>query len=187
MFTQGTRQFGTWRAGHPSLNRHTGRPTQAILLAYGFCAFLTWFIFIITLKVRGEFFLIESLGFPLHSISAEGSPSQVPSPNSTSIAIRSDSASSQLRVILDTGETFLIPSQQVAFENHLESRANQIELTSMLSKRPVAGRSAVVLWVDKSVALSSVSPIAKTIVRTGFDTVQYAVSQVNSGASGEAN
>lgn len=177
MFTQGTRQFGTWRSGHPSLNRHTGRPTQAILLAYGFCAFLTWFIFIITLKVRGEFFLIESLNFPLHSIEAQGSASQVPSPEATSIAIRPDRATSQLRVVFDTGETFLIPSQQNAFEKHLLERANRIELTSMLSKRVSVGRSTAVLWVDQSVALASVTPIAKAVVRTGFDTVQYAVSQ----------
>ncbi len=187
MFTEGTRQFGTWRSGHPSLNRHTGRPTQAILLAYGFCAFLTWFIFIITLKVRGEFFLIESLSFPLHTIAADGSASQVPSPNSTSIAIRPDAATSQLRVILDTGETFLIPSQQTAFEKHLEQRASQIEFTTLLSKRPVAGRSTAVLWIDQSVALSSVAPIAKAFVRSGFDTIQYAVSPVSGRAAGEAH
>jgi hypothetical protein len=186
MFTQGTRQFGTWRAGHPSLNRHTGRPTQAILLAYGFCAFLTWFIFIITLKVRGEFFLIESLNFPLHSIAAEGAASQVPSPESTSIAIRTDAATSQLRVVFDTGETFLIPSQQNAFEKQLVERANRIELTSMLSKRATVGRSTAVLWVDQSVALASVTPIAKTVVRNGFDTLQYAVSQAYGRIDGEA-
>ena len=187
MFTQGTRHFGTWRSGHPSLNRHTGRPTQAILLAYGFCAFLTWFIFIITLKVRGEFFLVESLNFPLHGISAQGSPSQVPSPNSTSIAIRPTAVSSQFRIIFDTGETFLVPSQQKEFEKHLEKRASQIELTTMLSKRAELGRSTAVLWIDRSVALSSVSSVAKTFVRTGFDTIQYAVSKVSGSAEGEAH
>lgn len=183
MFTQGTRQFGTWRSGHPSLNRHTGRPTQAILLAYGLCAFLTWFIFIITLKVRGDFFLIESLSLPLHSISTVGSASQVPSPNSTSIAIRHDEATAQMRIIVDTGETFLFPSQQKAFEKYLEKRAEQIELSALLSKRMIPGRSTAVFWVDDKLALSSVSAIANVAVRIGFDTIQYAVSPASHDAA----
>lgn len=187
MFTQGTKHLGIWRAGHPSLNRHTGRPTQAILLAYGFCAFLTWFIFIITLKIRGEFFLVESLSVPLHSIAADGGggggASHVPSPESTSLAIRPSGSKGQLRVILDTGDTFLIPQERSAFESYLVKRAERIELSAMLSKSAGAGRSTAVFWVDEAVSLSDASTLARLVVRTGYDTIQYAVSSAHNAAA----
>jgi hypothetical protein len=176
MFTQGTKHFGTWRVGHPSLNRHTGRPTQAILLAYGFCAFLTWLIFILTLKIRGEFFLIEGLNLPLHDSPVQFTKPLPVRPVGLSLAVRAVRESGKARVVFDTGESFLLPDEKPLVVVFLEKRAEQMELSAMLRKKISPGMSSAVLWVDKNVPLESVQPLAKSLVNVGFDTLNYAVT-----------
>lgn len=184
MFTQGTKSFGVWRAGHPSLDRHSGRPTQAILLAYGFCAFLTWFIFILTLKIRGDFFLIESMNLPLHSVSdGELQPSR-PRPVGLSVAVRDIGVANTFRVIFDTGESFVFPQDKNLVNNFLERRADQMELSAMLRKSASPRLSTAVLWVDRLVPLQQVQPLAKTLVQVGFDNLSYAVAAGRSEKSG---
>lgn len=181
MFTEGTRQFGIWKVGHPSVSRHTGRPTQAILLAYGFCAFLTWFIFILTLKVRGDFFLVESMHIPLHKVeSGVLAPAQA-TPSSVTLAIRPVENNNSIYVIFDSGQTFAFPEQLDSIEDFLKERVEEIELTAFLKKKMTPGLGVVDLWVDQRVAMSSVQPLANLLVRLGFDTLRYAVQ------SGEAN
>ncbi|MBM3382169.1 MAG: hypothetical protein FJY29_06995 [Betaproteobacteria bacterium] len=175
MFTEGSRQFGVWRGGHPSLNRHAGRPTQALLLAYGLCAFLTWMIFILTLKIRGEFFLIESMNLPLHAVSGESAKPMPMRSVGLSLAIRSTAVQGQSRVVLDTGESFLIPEDKKALREFLNQRVESMELSAMIRKKIMPGLGTVVLWVDKGVTLESMQPLAKDLVSLGFDTLNYAV------------
>ncbi|NBO37755.1 hypothetical protein EBU99_04130 [bacterium] len=175
MFTQGTKQFGTWRVGHPSLSRHTGRPTQAILLAYGFCAFLTWFIFILTLKIRGEFFLIESLHVPLHKVVSSAAKPMPAVPTGLSLAIRPTGAANSLRVIFDTGQVFELPREAEALNEFLADRIEDMELSALIRKKISSGFGTAVLWVDAAVPLAQVQPLANSLVRFGFDTLRYAV------------
>lgn len=175
MFTEGTRQFGVWRMGHPSVRRHTGRPTQAILLAYGFCAFLTWFIFILTLKIRGEFFLIEGMHLPLHKVNAEVLSVGVQSSGSLSLAVRSERNPSVVRVIFDSGQTVLLPEQMHLLEALLAERVKNIELTAMLKKRMTVGLGVADLWVDEKIQLNALQPLVNILVKSGFDTIRYAV------------
>ncbi|MEN9530096.1 MAG: hypothetical protein RI932_1969 [Pseudomonadota bacterium] len=175
MFTEGSKQFGVWRGGHPSLNRHVGRPTQALLLAYGLCAFLTWMIFILTLKIRGEFFLIESMNLPLHTVSGESAKPMPMRSVGLSIAIRSTAVPGNSRVIFDTGESFLLPEEKSVVREFLDRRVESMELSAMLRKKIIPGLGTVVLWVDKGVTLESVQPLAKDLISVGFDTLNYAV------------
>ena len=179
MFTEGTKQFGIWRAGHPSLNRYAGRPTQAILLAYGFCAFLTWLIFILTVKIRGDFFLIESMNIPLHSVVMNSVEPVAPFNSALSLAVREAGEAGKSRLVFDTGESFLIPDEQESVKKFIEARVDQIELTALLKKElsPHLGRA--VLWVDRRVPLESVRPLTRSLVNAGFDRLSFAVSAKN--------
>jgi hypothetical protein len=175
MFTEGSRQFGVWRGGHPSLNRHSGRPTQALLLAYGICAFLTWMIFILTLKIRGEFFLIESMHLPLHMVSGESAKPMPARSVGLSIALRSTAVPGQSRVVFDTGESFLFPDEKAVLKSFLNQRVESMELSAMLRKKIMPGLGTAVIWVDKGVTLESVQPLARDLISVGFDTLNYAV------------
>lgn len=175
MFTEGTRQFGVWKIGHPSVKRHTGKPTQAILLAYGFCAFLTWFIFILTLKVRGEFFLIESMHLPLHRVNTDVLQLKEQSPSSLTIAVRAEKNDSAMRVIFDTGQSIRMPEQMPLLDKLLAERVKDIEMTALLKKKLTAGLGVADLWVDERIPLNSIQPLADLLVKSGFDTIRYAV------------
>ncbi|MEN9808856.1 MAG: hypothetical protein RLZZ488_423 [Pseudomonadota bacterium] len=175
MFTEGTRQFGVWKIGHPSVKRHTGRPTHAILLAYGFCAFLTWFIFILTLKVRGEFFLIESMHLPLHRVNTDVLQVKGQSPSSLTLAVRAERNDSTLRVIFDSGHSVRLPEQLPLLDKLVADRVKDIELTALLKKKMTAGLGVADLWVDEKIPLNSIKPLADLLVKSGFDTIRYAV------------
>ncbi|NBW80994.1 hypothetical protein EBR21_04490 [bacterium] len=181
MFTQGTKQFGIWRTGHPSVARHTGRPTQAILLAYGFCAFLTWLIFILTLKIRGDFFLVESMEFPLHKVTAESFSPQPATPVGLTLAVRRANETGSMRIVFDSGEAFLWPAQSAMVEQFLRNRVDDIELSALLRKRVSPGIGTADLWVDAQVPMSLVQPFARILVDLGFDTLRYAVDTGGSG------
>jgi hypothetical protein len=170
--------------GHRSASRHSGRPTQAILLAYGFCAFLTWFIFIITLKIRGDFFLVESLRVPLHHVTSEYSAKNVTHPASITLAVRPAETDGKQRIFLDSGHSFLLPDQKVQFESMIRRRVGDIELTALLKKQLSAGLGTAELWVDNRVAFRDVQPLAKTLVQSGFDTLRYAVDSSNQSRNG---
>jgi hypothetical protein len=175
MFTEGTRQFGIWKVGHPSKSRHSGRPTQAILLAYGFCAFLTWFIFIFTLKIRSDFFLVESLSLPLHTVTSGYRAKSVTYPASLTLGVRPSGIEGKQRIIFDSGHSFLFPDERTQLETAIRNRVSDIELTALLKKKLSAGLGTVDVWVDRRVSLKEVQPLAKTLVRSGFDTLRYAV------------
>lgn len=175
MFTQGTKQFGIWRTGHPSVARHAGRPTQAILLAYGFCAFLTWMIFILTLKIRGDFFLIESMNLPLHQVAEKGAMKQESIPVGMVLAIRPTQDPASMKIVFDSGESFLWPSGSAQVEQFLRKRIGDIELIALLRRKVTPGMGVVDLWVDSRIPMSQVQPFAGSLVRLGFDTLRYAV------------
>jgi hypothetical protein len=154
-------------------------------MAYGFCAFLMWFIFILTLKIRGDFFLIESLNVPLHQVTSEYVVKSLRSPSSLSLAVRPAGVDGKQRAVLDSGHSFLIPDELAEFESTLQKRVSDIELTALLKKRLIAGLGTADVWVDRSVSLTDVQPLAKSLVRSGFDTLRYAVDsskQIQSGA-----
>lgn len=184
MFTEGTRQFGIWKIGHPSTSRYSGRPTQAILLAYGFCAFLTWFIFIVTLKIRGEFFLIEGMNLPLHRVAQRSDARSEFGPSSLTLAVRPLAEGENIGVVFDSGHAFIFPRDADDLNNHLESRVREIELSALLRKKISPGIGTVDLWVDERIALASVRPLEKILVRNGFDTLRYAVEGPRASSSG---
>jgi|1048.fasta_scaffold105386_2 hypothetical protein len=180
MFTQGTKQFGIWRTGHPSVARHAGRPTQAILLAYGFCAFLTWLIFILTLKIRGDFFLIESMEIPLHKVTTQSFSAQPAVPVGLTLAVRRAEEDS-MKIVFDSGESFDWPSETVMVEKFLRNRVQDIELSALLRRRVNPGMGIADVWVDAQVPMSRVQPLARILVELGFDTLRYAVDAGDAG------
>jgi len=58
------------------------------LLSYGLCAFVTWLIFILTLKLRGEFFLVETMNLPLHFVSGSAVQSKPAGEAAISLALQ---------------------------------------------------------------------------------------------------
>lgn len=188
MFTEGTRQFGVWKSGHPSTKRYFGKPTQALLLAYGFCAFLVWIMFILILKVRGEFFLIESLKVPLHRVSLQRQTIEQQHTSAVSMAVRRGHDASSLHVIFDSGELFRLPADYKEVEKFLITRASEIELTALLKKKLSPGCATADVWVDQHVPIKDARPLADLLVRVGFDTLRFAVdTQSNVPFAGRAH
>ncbi|MEY4065250.1 MAG: hypothetical protein RIR26_1458 [Pseudomonadota bacterium] len=175
MFTEGTRQFGTWKNGHPSVRRYTGRPTQALLLSYGLCAFVTWLIFILTLKLRGEFFLVESMNLPLHFVSGSAAQAKLEGEAGVSLALQATGKNDGFRVVFDTGESFLMPEESTLLSSYLTKRTEAMEVSAILQKRVSAGFGTAALWVDRRISFDSVAPVSDALVRSGFDTLAYAV------------
>lgn len=185
MFTQGTRQFGVWKMGHPSVSRYAGRPTQALLLAYGVCAFLTWFLFILTLKIRGDFFLVESMNLPLERVDAPPQSGKTATRGSLTIAIRPENDGRDVRAVIDSGESFFLPGDLPAMETFLRQRVNEIELVALLRREISPGIGTADLWVDRRVGATVLQPLTNLLVSLGFDTLRYAVDARQASEAGD--
>ena len=60
MFTHATKKFGVWKEENENNVMRYKINSRQIVFALGMAAFISWILFIITIRVRQEFFLIES-------------------------------------------------------------------------------------------------------------------------------
>ena len=60
MFTIATRKFGVWREERQSNLFRYRIQSRQLVFALSMAAFISWMLYIITIRVRQEFFLFES-------------------------------------------------------------------------------------------------------------------------------
>lgn len=180
MFTQATKKFGVWkeeRKNNLILYRVNSRQ---IMFSLGMAAFISWLSFIIAIKVRQEFFLIESAPktyIKLNDIKNIDTGFFFKERKSALAIYISMDKSNNLKVIFDTGKGFILPNQATSFLDYFEDRRQNIMLTSMLMRVKDRSISRIKIWADKRVSFKNLRYIVKIFSQFGYDDFDFAVER----------
>lgn len=180
MFTQATRHFGVWKAGHGSRARYAGQPTFGVILALSMCAFVGWLAFFLCLKIRGEMFLLETARLNLARVEG-GALGRGDSgilgdarPSAFSLGLHK-TAEGAVRVIFDSGETFSFPAEKARMLAYLAGRMDIIELTGMISLSADDALRRVQIWPDARLSSAELSDVLSSLTMFGFDDFDIAL------------
>ena len=169
MFTTATKNFGIWRSTHPIQARHAGKPTFGILVALGICAFVGWLVFFLALKIRGDFFLLETADLSLARLSAKKTEGLFDNRRAAVGMGLKKLESGKIQMLFDSGETFLFPDQNSDVLAFLQERTNNMELLSMLTLTRDPAMARVQLWPDSRLTFDELNGVVETFSRFGFD------------------
>lgn len=176
MFTRSTQQFGTWRDNHPIRRRFAGRPTGGFVLALSAAAVVSWLVFFIIWKVRGDFYLIENALVPLAEVSSTtpGLLSHRPSAISVAVTVSSENPS-EASLLFESGRVFSFPSDEKELEEYLDDRVDSIEYIAMLTMRTDEAVARAQIWPDKNISPQMLRAVIKLLADKGFDDFDIAV------------
>ena len=176
MFTLATQQFGTWRENHPIRRRFAGKPTGGFVLALSAAALVSWMVFFIIWKVRGDFYLVENSLVPLVEVSATTPGLLSNRPAAISLAITSSAGeASEASLLFDNGRVFRFPSDEKEISRYLDERIDTIEYIAMLTMHAGDAVSRAQIWPDKNLSPQTLNALLKLLANKGFDDFDIAV------------
>jgi hypothetical protein len=180
MFTQATKKFGVWKEEKENNLIRYRINSRQIIFALSMAAFISWISFIIAIKVRQEFFLIESAPktyMKLNSIKNINTGFFFKERKSALAVYISMDKSNNIKVIFDSGKGFILPNQAASFLDYFEDRRQNIMLTSMLMRIEDRSISRIKIWTDTSVSFKNVRYIVKIFSQFGYDDFDIAVER----------
>ena len=174
MFTPATRAFGIWKDDHPSHRRHTGSPTLPLVTALGICAFLCWLVFFLTLRIRGEFFVLENDGLRLAKIDARDAHLSAGRQAAVRFGVRKRSAGG-LALLFDSGRVLEFPRQETAIRALVDARAEEMERTGLLTlvANPAIARAQI--WPEADVPPAELGALVRFLTDLGYDDFDIAM------------
>lgn len=175
MFTVATRHFGVWRENHVSRRRYAGSPTYGLAFALGVGAFVAWLVLFLVLKIRTEFFLVESAPFPLVELQGSESSLSPAQPVSLVAALLPGENPGTVHLVFGEGQHFLFPEERETLLKFLSERQKRIEYLSMLTLSLSPAVSRVQLWPARGVGGAELEKVVALFSRFGFDAVDVAV------------
>ena len=180
MFTQATKKFGVWKEERVNNIIRYKVTSRQIMFSLSMAAFISWISFIIAIKIREEFFLIESAPktyMKLDNIKNINTGFFFKERKSALAIYISMDKSNNLRVVFDSGKDFTLPSQAASFLDYFEDRRQNIMLTSMLMRIEDRSISRIKIWTDKSISFKNLKYIIKIFSQFGYDDFDIAVER----------
>lgn len=142
-------------------------------------AFVVWLIFLISVKVRQEFFAIETSSIELFD--AENVKANALSPERSAalsaVILKNSEEQRSLKVIFSTGQGFDLPKQAESFEKFIEKKKNNILLTALLVRVKDPSVSRVKLWKEDQVSFQDMRLVMNIFSKFGFDDFDLAVER----------
>ena len=180
MFTHATKKFGVWKEENENNLIRYRINSRQIMFAFSMAAFISWISFIIAIKVRQEFFLIESAPktyMKLNNIKNINTGFFFKERKAALAIYISMDKSNNLKVVFDSGKGFNLPSQAASFLDYFEDRRQNIMLTSMLMRVEDRSISRIKIWTDKSISFKNIRYIVKLFSQFGYDDFDFAVER----------
>lgn len=176
MYTQATKSFGSWRPDHRSRARNGTSATYVLVLSMGILAFVSWFMFFIVFKIRGDFYFFETsqMQLPISNPKFGSAAVHEHRPPSTALGILRDQ-SGRLSLLFEDGKVFRYPDQSKDVESYLKLKAQKLEFTAMLTKSPSRTIGRVQVWADQSTNFVTVRDVFAMLARFGFDEFDFAM------------
>lgn len=178
MYTKASRHFGIWRNSHSSQKLRTGSQSYLLVLGFGICAFVSWFVFFIVFKIRGEFYFFETsnLDIPVATQMASDSLYFTYRNPAAAVGIVEDEAGG-ISLIFDDARVFSYPEQREDLEVYVRDRSKKLELISMLTKSPSRTIGRVQFWVERDVHFKIFHEIVNVFSQFGFDDFDLALTK----------
>lgn len=178
MFTRATKEFGIWRKGSGKRGARAGTPTYSLILALGVCAFVSWFIFFIVFKIRGEFYFFETSQLDIPVASHEIDQSVYFSYRSPAAAVGIiEDDEGRISLVFDDGRVFRYPSQKNDLKLYVRERSKKLELMTMITKVPSRTIGRIQFWVEREVAFQVFHEILGLFTQFGFDDFDLALTK----------
>ncbi len=180
MFTIATRKFGVWREERQSNLFRYRIQSRQLVFALSMAAFISWMLYIITIRVRQEFYLFESSAqnyVKLNDIKNYGNGFFINERKSAIAIYVTNDKQKNIKIIFDTGVGFSLPKEAVKFLDYFEEKRQNIMLTSMLMRVQDPSISRIKIWSDKSVPFNNIKYIIKLFSQFGYDDFDIAVER----------
>lgn len=182
MYTAGTSKFGIWKHTHRSQRRLAARHSYSLVLALGTSAFISWLIFFLTFKIRGEFYFFETsnLDIPAAAIPGEHHvyfPYRQPA---AAVGIIENSEG-KVSLIFDDGRIFAYPTERNELERYVKERSRRLELITMITKSNSRTIGRVQFWVEREVSFAIFHEILDLFSHFGFDDFDLALTRPSLG------
>lgn len=177
MFTRATRNFGVWRADHPATLGQGLGSSFTLVLAMATLAFAAWLTFFLVFKIRGDVYFFETSNIEIPD-ATEFKGSQIlqnPRPAAVTVGILRN-RSGQVTLLFDDGRSFHYPSQHKMVATYMRKRAQQLELTAMLTKSTSSSIGRMQIWSEKSLSFSVLQELTQVFSRMGFDEFDVAMT-----------
>ncbi|BBH54489.1 hypothetical protein [Fluviispira sanaruensis] len=180
MFTRATKKFGVWKEERESSKIFYLVTSRHFFFSLAIAAFVSWIIFLITIKVRQEFYVMESTTrtFTKFKNLKKINPGFyfTERRSALSILLILDKESG-FKIFFDTGKSFYLPKQANEFLMYLEERRQNIMLTSMLMRIEDRSISRVKIWSDNNVSFKDIRYIMKLFSQYGYDDFDFVVER----------
>jgi hypothetical protein len=156
--------------------------TSVLVLSMGILAFVSWFMFFIVFKIRGDFYFFETsqMQLPISTAAVGAETLHDYRPPATALGILRDE-SGRLSLLFEDGKLFRYPEQLKEVESYLKLKSQRLEFTALLTKSPSRTIGRVQVWVDRSTSFVTIREVFAMLTRIGFD--EFDLAMLRGGSS----
>ncbi|WGL61253.1 hypothetical protein QEJ31_06565 [Pigmentibacter sp. JX0631] len=181
MFTLATKKFGVWREERAITVISYKLMSRQFLFSLAIAAFISWTIFIISLKIREEFFLFESASKAYSSLDKIKKLQKGffvrERKSAITIYLSHEQETNNLRIIFENGKSFILPKDGQKFLDYFEDKRKNIMLTALLIRVPDPAISRVKIWSDRTISFQDLKYIMRVFSQFGYDDFDIAVER----------
>lgn len=172
-----TKNFGVWKEDRKSNMISYYLASIQFVVALSVMAFIVFLTLIVVVKIRQEFFLIESAPVYLFKDKTVDPSFFIPErPAAMSIFIKKD-AHNRINIFFENGPSFDLTTDSKKFLSYLEKRKENIIYMAMLMRINAEQNSRIKIWTQRSVTLQDVKFIMKIFSQFGFDSFDIGVER----------
>ncbi len=177
MFTRGTKNFGVWKEDRMMQKMSFRIASHQYLFSLSILAFIVFITLIVSVKIRQEFFFIESNPLPLlknTDISRSFFMKERPAAMSVFVGIDKEN---NLNFTFDDGFYFAFGGEEEPLIKYLKYRRDNIVYLAMVLRLNSEQNSRVKIYPHAHLKLSDIRASIKIFAQYGFDSFDIGVER----------
>jgi len=174
MFTTLSKNFGIWRENHTSQIGYPYKFLQLFTFSVFISSFILGLLVIVALKIKNDFFLIQSSRIELHAMP---NSSNLFSNRNSAITLALITSDKGTQIIFDEGYSFIYPEHTDKIKKYLLTRKLNFEYTFLLAKTPIEFAKRAQIWPHREISFNTLQEILALLTLSGFDDFDIAVTK----------
>lgn len=181
MFTLATKKFGVWKEERAINVINYKLMSRQFLFSLAMAAFISWIIFIISLKIREEFYIFNSASKSYNSLVELKNIKKGffinERKSAITIFLTNDKKNNKMKIVFENGKSFNLPKDGQKFLDYFEDKRRNIMLTALLIRIPDPAISRVKIWTDSTISFQDIRYVMKVFSQFGYDDFDIAVER----------
>lgn len=177
MFTLATKKFGVWKEERRVNKLSYYLNSIQFVVALSIMAFVMFLTFMVVVKIRQEFFFIESAPVFLFKDKSIDSSFLIPERASAINIFVKKNENKAMKIYFEDGYDYLIPNESKEFVEYLEKRRRNIIYMAMVMRLNSEQNSRVKIWTEKNISFEDVRFLMKIFSQYGFDSFDFSVER----------